>query len=123
MPISNEMIVKHLEPRLRRSIWQLVNTLLPYAALMSLMAWTAPRSLWVTLALAVPGGALLVRIFVLFHDCAHGSLSDRPGPTMCGALSREYWCLLPFEIGATSTYCITRARAIWIGAAKETFGR
>ena len=78
MPTWNEVIAKHLEPRLRRSIWQLVNTLIPYAALMCLMAWTAPRSLWVTLALAVPGGALLVRIFVLFHDCAHGSLFRSP---------------------------------------------
>jgi omega-6 fatty acid desaturase (delta-12 desaturase) len=40
---------------------------------MSLAAWTAPLSYWITLALAVPAGALLVRIFVLFHDCTHGS--------------------------------------------------
>ncbi len=78
MPIWNEAIAKHLEPRLRRSIWQLVNTLLPYAAFMSLMAWTAPLSYWVTLALAVPAGGLLMRIFVLFHDCAHGSFFRSP---------------------------------------------
>ena len=70
MPIWNEAIAKHLEPRLRRSIWQLVNTLIPYAALTSLAAWAAPRSYWITLVLAVPAGALLVRIFVLFHDCS-----------------------------------------------------
>ena len=73
MPIWNEAIAKHQVPRLRRSIWQLVNTLLPYAALMSLMAWTAQRSYWITLALAVPAGGFLARIFILFHDCAHGS--------------------------------------------------
>ncbi len=73
MPIWNEAIAQHQEPRLKRSIWQLVNTLIPYGALMGLMSWTAPRSLWVTLVLAVPAGALLVRIFILFHDCAHGS--------------------------------------------------
>ncbi len=74
MPFWNDAIAKHLEPRLRHSIWQLVNTLIPYAALMGLMAWTAPRSVWMTLALALPTGAMLVRIFVLFHDCTHGSL-------------------------------------------------
>jgi omega-6 fatty acid desaturase (delta-12 desaturase) len=73
MPIWNEAIAQHQAPRLKRSIWQLVNTLIPYGALMGLMSWTAPRSLWVTLVLAVPAGALLVRIFTLFHDCAHGS--------------------------------------------------
>ena len=78
MPIW-KAIAKHQEPRLRRSIWQLVNTLIPYAALLSLMAWTAPLSYWVTLALAVPAGGLLVRIFILFHDCAHGSFFRSPG--------------------------------------------
>jgi omega-6 fatty acid desaturase (delta-12 desaturase) len=78
MPIWNEAIAKHLEPRLRRSIWQLVNTLIPYAALTSLAAWTAPLSYWITLALAVPAGALLVRIFVLFHDCTHGCFFRSP---------------------------------------------
>ncbi len=73
MPIWNEAIAQHQEPQLKRSIWQLVNTLIPYGALMGLMTWTAPRSLWATLVLAVPAGALLVRVFILFHDCAHGS--------------------------------------------------
>ncbi len=56
-----------------QSSWQLLNTLIPYVALVSLMAWTAPRAWWLSLLIAVPAGALLVRIFVLFHDCAHGS--------------------------------------------------
>jgi acyl-lipid omega-6 desaturase (Delta-12 desaturase) len=30
--------------------------------------------LWPAMALTVPGGALLVRVFILFHDCCHGSL-------------------------------------------------
>jgi acyl-lipid omega-6 desaturase (Delta-12 desaturase) len=30
-------------------------------------------SYWLTFALAVPAGAFLVRTFILFHDCAHGS--------------------------------------------------
>ena len=28
---------------------------------------------WVTLALAVPAAAFLVRVFIIFHDCCHGS--------------------------------------------------
>jgi len=55
----------------------------------------APYAL--TLALAVPAGALLVRIFILFHDCVHRSFF--PSPTantvvgyLCGTL-----VFTPFE--------------------------
>jgi omega-6 fatty acid desaturase (delta-12 desaturase) len=32
-----------------------------------------PLSPWLTLALALPTGALLVRVFIIQHDCGHGS--------------------------------------------------
>jgi acyl-lipid omega-6 desaturase (Delta-12 desaturase) len=54
---------------------QLLNTLVPYFALLTLMyltiSWNLPY--WVTLLIAVPAGALLVRLFIFFHDCCHGS--------------------------------------------------
>ena len=30
-------------------------------------------SVWLTLALAVPAAGFLLRTFIVFHDCAHGS--------------------------------------------------
>lgn len=60
----------------RKATWQLVNTLLPYGFLWYLMIATMKHGYsygW-TLLLAVPAAAFLVRIFILFHDCAHGSL-------------------------------------------------
>ncbi len=30
-------------------------------------------SYWLTLALAVPAGGLLIRLFIILHDCGHGS--------------------------------------------------
>ena len=30
-------------------------------------------SYWLTLALAIPAGGFLMRIFIFFHDCGHGS--------------------------------------------------
>jgi len=64
----------------RKAIVQLVDTLLPYLALYALMLVLlhlgAP--IWLPLLLALPGGAFLVRTFILFHDCCHGSfLSSR----------------------------------------------
>lgn len=73
----------------RRAFWQLSNTLLPYFVLWYLMAATLQRGYpyFVTLLLAIPAAALLVRIFILFHDCVHGSFFRRKGGnTFCGYL-------------------------------------
>jgi omega-6 fatty acid desaturase (delta-12 desaturase) len=58
-----------------RAVWQLVSTLVPYAALLYIMYFTIQGGypVWVTLLLAVPTAAFVVRIFVIFHDCSHGS--------------------------------------------------
>ena len=59
----------------KKAVWQLVNTLVPYAALWYLMIRSIqlgyPYAL--TLALALPAAAFLVRLFILFHDCVHDS--------------------------------------------------
>lgn len=59
----------------RKAFWQLANTLIPYGCLWYLMIRSMqsgyPYAL--TLLLALPAAAFLVRIFILFHDCVHGS--------------------------------------------------
>ena len=57
----------------RRSLWQAVNTLVPYITLWVLMFLSLKVSYWLTLALAVPTAGFMVRTFILFHDCGHGS--------------------------------------------------
>ena len=56
-----------------RSLWQLANTLIPYLVLWGLMIWSVPISYWITLALAFPAAGFLMRTFIIFHDCGHGS--------------------------------------------------
>jgi len=68
-----QAVAKHRQPSLRRSLWQLVNSMVPYLALWALMIWTLDKSYWLTLALAVVAAGFLVRIFIIFHDCGHGS--------------------------------------------------
>jgi omega-6 fatty acid desaturase (delta-12 desaturase) len=59
---------------------QLVNTVLPYLGLLALMfitiQWHLPY--WVTLFVAIPAGAFLLRTFIFFHDCCHGSYIRSP---------------------------------------------
>jgi omega-6 fatty acid desaturase (delta-12 desaturase) len=59
----------------RQAVWQLVNTFVPYLLLWILMVYTIRLgfSYWLTLALAVIAAGFLVRIFIFFHDCCHGS--------------------------------------------------
>jgi len=68
-----QAIAEHRKPVLRSSVWQLVNSVIPYLALWGLMIWTLHISYWITLALAVLAAGFLVRIFIIFHDCGHGS--------------------------------------------------
>lgn len=57
----------------RQSVLQLVTTGLPFLALLVLMAATSMERYWLTLLLAVPAAGLLVRLFIIQHDCGHGS--------------------------------------------------
>lgn len=66
-----EVIAKYQHPHRGRAIWQLVNTLIPYAVLWYVMYLSLAVSYWLTLVLAVAAAGLLVRIFIIFHDCGH----------------------------------------------------
>jgi omega-6 fatty acid desaturase (delta-12 desaturase) len=78
-PLSWKAIVaRYQKSSAKRGIWQIANTLVPYAALWYLMYLTAPISWWLTIPLAVIAGAFLVRVFIISHDCGHGSFFKSP---------------------------------------------
>jgi acyl-lipid omega-6 desaturase (Delta-12 desaturase) len=62
-------------PHLGQALWQLTNTLLPFAMVWVLMAWCVRtnQEYAVTLLLAVLGAGLFIRLFIIQHDCGHGS--------------------------------------------------
>lgn len=64
---------KYITPRLKRSIWQITNTFVPYVALWVAMVYSLSVSYWLTALLAVIAAGFLVRLFIIFHDCGHGS--------------------------------------------------
>lgn len=77
--VWKEIVAKYQRPSLGRAGWQLANTLIPYAAIWALMYWSLSVSWWITAPLAVLAGCFVVRAFIIFHDCGHGSFfkSDR----------------------------------------------
>ena len=56
-----------------KSWWQLINSVIPYLALWAAMIWSLHISYWITILLSVFAAGFLVRIFIIFHDCGHGS--------------------------------------------------
>ena len=67
------IVARYQTPSVGRSVWQIVNTLVPYAALWYLMYLSLSVSYWLTVPLIVLAGGFLVRVFIIFHDCGHGS--------------------------------------------------
>jgi omega-6 fatty acid desaturase (delta-12 desaturase) len=72
-PAWKAIVAKYQRPSRARSIWQMVDTLVPYAALWYLMYLSLSVSYWLTLPLAILASGFLVRIFIIHHDCGHGS--------------------------------------------------
>lgn len=67
------VVAKYQTPSLARSTWQIVNSVGSYAAVWALMYWSLQVSYWLTVPLAILAAGLVVRIFIIFHDCGHGS--------------------------------------------------
>lgn len=67
------IIAKYQKQSVARGIWQIVNTLVPYAGLWVMMYYAMNVSYWLLLPLILLAGGFLVRVFIIFHDCGHGS--------------------------------------------------
>ncbi|MHB1834156.1 MAG: fatty acid desaturase [Solirubrobacteraceae bacterium] len=60
-------------PRTLRSLVDLVSSVGAYLGLVVAMYYLFDVSYWLVLAVSVPAGGFLVRTYIVFHDCAHGS--------------------------------------------------
>jgi acyl-lipid omega-6 desaturase (Delta-12 desaturase) len=71
--IWQKNLLKYARPNLQKSLWQIGNSFLPYVLLWILMYWSLGYSYWITLLLSVLASGFLIRLFIIFHDCGHGS--------------------------------------------------
>lgn len=72
-PPWRQVVIKYQRPSTWRAAWQLTNTVVLYALAWWAMHWSLGVSYWLTAPLVVLGGGFLVRAFIIFHDCGHGS--------------------------------------------------
>ncbi len=68
-----QLVAPYQKPQTRASLWQLANSVVPYLALWAAGYHLLAVSYWLTLATSVLAAGFLVRIFIIFHDCGHGS--------------------------------------------------
>src|SRR5437899_4660516 len=71
---GHQMLAPYTTPRLARSLVDVGTSVVPYLGLMALVYITLGTSFLLTAALILLAAGFQVRTFVVFHDCAHGSL-------------------------------------------------
>ncbi len=96
-PCWKGVVAHYQRPAAWRGVWQLLNTLVPYAALWYLMYRSVAVSAWLTVPLALLAGGFLVRIFIIFHDCTHGSFFKSRLANECVGCLTGVLCFTPFH--------------------------
>ena len=81
---SKDNVARFETASLGRARWQVINSFIPYALLWVAMVYALTISYWLMLPLAILAAGFLARIFIIFHDCGHGSFfkSKRVNNTM-----------------------------------------
>ena len=72
-PWWREALAPYVQPSPARALLDIATSVVPYLALSFAMYSALGVSYPLELALAFPAAAFLVRTFILFHDCSHGS--------------------------------------------------
>lgn len=93
-----QMLAKYREPSALRGVVEILITAGPLIVLWVLEWLALGISYWLSLAIAVPAALFLVRLFMIQHDCGHGSffknrLANEWVGRVCGVLT-----LTPFGV-------------------------
>jgi omega-6 fatty acid desaturase (delta-12 desaturase) len=85
---SQDNVARFQAASLWRARWQVINSFFPYALLWFAMDRALIISYWAMLPVAILAAGFLVRIFIIFHDCGHGSFfKSRRANNATGALA------------------------------------
>ncbi len=67
------LVAAYQEPHLGRAVFQVVTTYGAYFGAWVAMWFALQVSIWLALPIAVVAAGLMIRMFILLHDCGHGS--------------------------------------------------
>src|SRR5258708_6704064 len=73
-----QLFARYRAPSVARSVTELAITAVPLVLVWALMWATLGVGYWLSLLLAIPAAGLLVRLFLIQHDCGHGAFFRHP---------------------------------------------
>ncbi len=86
-PDWNLRLTPYIQPDDKRAIFEIAITIVPFIALWAALWVLLQISFLLVLLAAIPAAGLMVRLFIIQHDCGHGSmLSARPANDWLGRL-------------------------------------
>jgi acyl-lipid omega-6 desaturase (Delta-12 desaturase) len=68
-----QIVAQYQNPDVRRAVGQILTSVVALLAMMVVMYFSLRVSYWLTLLLAIPTAGFMLRTFIVFHDCGHGS--------------------------------------------------
>jgi acyl-lipid omega-6 desaturase (Delta-12 desaturase) len=89
-------VAAYTRPSLRRSIWEISNTLIPFFVLFYISMRSVEISLWVTVPLSILTTGFMVRTFIIFHDCGHGSFFESQRANDWGGIVTGILVFMPY---------------------------
>ena len=95
-PGWRKTLAPYTRPRISRSVIDILTSVVPYLALITAMYFLIDVSYLIVLALSIPAAGFLVRTFILFHDCGHGSFLPSSKANVVGSVC-SVLVFMPFE--------------------------
>jgi omega-6 fatty acid desaturase (delta-12 desaturase) len=82
-----EVLAPYRVPAMGRALLQLATSAIPFALVWAAMLYSIDYGYWITLLLAIPASGFLLRLFMIQHDCGHGSFfKSRKANDMLGGV-------------------------------------
>ena len=106
------IVARHRKPDAWKASWQLVNSLGAYVLVWVLYHYSLSISWLLAAPLAVLGAGLLVRTFIVFHDCGHGSF-------FASRFANDFWGCICGVLTVTPYYQWRHEHAIHHGTAGD----
>jgi len=72
-PYWRETMAPYARPIFARTLLDIATSAVPFLLLWGAMYMALDVSYWLVLAISIPAAGFLLRTFILFHDCTHGS--------------------------------------------------
>lgn len=91
------LVKPYQKPDVRKSVWQVVNSFGGLMLCWVAMALSLNVGYWLTLLLSVFAAGFLVRIFIIQHDCGHGSFFKKRKPNDVIGTICSLFTLTPYK--------------------------